>query len=259
MNFDQWNILFPAFLAGCVVLTTHIPLGQEVLKRGIIFLDLAIAQMAAFGLVLASQLGVGEHMDSHGHWETQIIAVASAIAGASLLYMVRNTTAKIQEALIGILFMMSATGSIMLLASDTHGGEHLKELLVGQILWVEYTDVLNTFLLYIPLILLWFFARHRLGHYGFYPIFAVAITLSTQMVGIYLVFASLIVPAICSIQSRSPLLVGYIVGGLGYAVGLILSAFFDLPSGAVIAWALCGFGGLAFFIIKVRKKETQPG
>lgn len=235
----QLSILGPAFLAGALVLSTHVPLGQEVLRRGIIFLDLAIAQIAAFGLIVASFFGLETH---EGHTSQQLlaqaVAIGAAIAGASIMYRFHNAPARIQEALIGILFMLAATGCILLLAKDPHGGERLKEILVGQILWVEYMDLSMTALLYLPLLGLIFFAREKLQGYIFYPIFAVAITLSTQLVGVYLVFASLIVPALASANAKKPLWVGYGIGLAGYAIGLALSALFDLPSGPMVAWCL---------------------
>lgn len=247
-NFSiQLSILMPALLAGILVLSTHIPMGREVLRRGIIFLDLAIAQVAAFGLILASQFGLDNHGDHSNQLISQLVAISAAVAGASLLYQFRNAAARIQEALIGTLFMLAATGSILLLVKDPQGGERLKEILVGQILWVEYSDLIVTALIYIPVLLIWFKWQHKLGEYFFYPLFAITITLSTQLVGVYLVFASLIVPALASQYFHKPLLIAYIIGILGYITGLLFSAFFDFPSGAMIAWNLSAIA-LLFFI-----------
>ena len=231
------EILWPALLAGLLVLSTHIPLGQEVLKRGIIFLDLAIAQVAAFGLILAGTLGIGGHGEHHSLWQ-KTIAMGAAIAGAMVLYQFRRLEAKVQEALIGILFMLAATGSMLLLAKDPHGGERLKELLVGQILWVQPMDLVGTGIMYALVLAAWFTLRQRLGHWVFYPLFAVTITLSTQLVGVYLVFASLIIPALATLRHAKPALPAYLIGIAAYVMGLMLSAFFDVPSGAMIAWCL---------------------
>lgn len=230
-----FSILWPALLAGLIVLSTHVPLGQEVLGRGIIFLDLAIAQIAALGLILANVIGI--EGEQHA-WLQQLIAISAAIAGAALLYQFRNLQARIQEALIGILFMLAATGSILLLAKDPHGGERLKELLVGQILWVKASDLIIVALTYALILLVWFKLKPRLGEWVFYPLFAVTITLSTQLVGVYLVFASLIIPALATMQQKRPLLKAYSIGFMAYLSGLLLSAVFDFPSGAMIAWCL---------------------
>lgn len=247
----QLGIILPALLAGMLILSTHVPLGREVLQRGIIFLDLAIAQMAALGLIIAHFIG----LEAHGALVNQLVAVSAAVIGASLLYQVRHAPAAIQEALIGILFMLAATGSILLLAKDPHGGERLREVLVGQILWVEYSDLIATAIIYGLILVLWFGWRQRLGSYGFYPVFAVTITLSTQLVGVYLVFASLIIPALASLHWRRPALAAYGIGVAGYFLGLLCSALFDLPSGAMIAWGLGIAGGL--FYLLSRKQPAR--
>lgn len=276
---DQWDILLPAFLAGLLVLSTHIPLGETVLKRGIIFLDLAVAQLAGLGLMVAYALGWGDTMGhSHAHhsdehalrvfWEeyggvllSQCLACGMAIIGVTLLYRVRHASARVQEALIGIVFMLSATGSVLLLANDPHGGEHLKELLVGQILWVNYSQLAIVAVVYAALFLVlslpWVRQRSSAHVWMFYAVFAVAITLSTQLVGVYLVFASLIVPALACSNNSRPRLSAWIVGTVAYALGLVLSAVWDLPSGAVIAWCLVMVALVAYVFNQLTSKEHE--
>lgn len=233
------SILGPAFCAGLLVLATHVPMGQQVLARGIVFIDLAIAQIAGLGVIAADALG----WEPQGY-AVQIAAVSAALAGAMLLTFTEKRWPDIQEALIGVLFVLAACAGILLLANNPHGGEHLKDLLVGQILWVNYTQLVPVVLLTVMILVLWFGARDKLGPIGFYAMFAVVVTASVQLIGVYLVFASLIIPALASRYhpSRRQLTVGYVVGVLGYAIGLVLSAIFDLPSGAVVVWALavCG-------------------
>jgi zinc/manganese transport system permease protein len=246
MSFDflqQWNILLPALLAGFVVLSTHVPLGREVLRRGIIFLDLAVAQMAALGLVLADSLGVHSADHEYGDLLAQMVALVSAMGGAGIIYCFRGASARVQEAIIGVIFMLASTGSILLLAANPHGGEHLKEILVGQILWAEYRDLMMIGLVYIVIMTVWCRVGNNVSSYVFYPVFAVAVTLSTQLVGVYLVFASLIIPALASVNARSPIRAAYAMGAVGYVFGLLGSAWLDLPSGALIAWTLAVVGG----------------
>lgn len=231
------GILFPAFVAGLLVLSTHVPLGREVLMRGIIFLDLAIAQVAALGVLLADAMGFHAEDDSSG-FITQVVAMFAAVVGASFLYLFRKAEAKTQEALIGIVFMLSATGTILLLASDPHGGERLQALLAGQILWVDADKLIFAGAISVLLLALWFGIPSLQRGYGFYPLFAVAITVSTQLVGVYLVFASLIVPALACQQARHPLRIAFVLGMVSYALGLALSAVHDLPSGALITWMM---------------------
>ena len=241
----QAEILWPAIVAGLLVLATHVPLGREVLKRGIIFLDLAIAQTAAFGVVLANTLWISGH-DDHQHFSTTIIAVVAAITGSMMLYSIRKLEVRLQEAFIGILFVLMATGIILLLSTDPHGGERLKEILVGQLLWLKTSDLLQLFVVYTVTLFLWIYYREKMGEWLFYPLFAITITLSTQVVGVYLVFASLIIPSVSTLHQQKPLVKAYIIGIAGYIVGLIASASIDLPAGAAIVWCLAIIGCLYF-------------
>ena len=250
------SILGPAFVAGLLVLATHVPMGQQVLARGIVFIDLAIAQIAGLGVIAADGMG----------WEpqgfaVQIAAVAAALVGALILTFTEKRWPDVQEALIGVLFVLAACAGILLLANNPHGGEHLKDLLVGQILWVNYRQLLPVALLTVVILALWFGAGKRLGRIGFYALFALAVTASVQLVGVYLVFASLIIPALASRfhSARHQLIVGYAVGVTGYAVGLTASALFDLPSGAVVVWALALIGIAAWALGANSKRRKGVG
>lgn len=229
------SILAPAFVAGMIVLITHIPLGREVIKRGIIFIDLAIAQIAGLGVIVAFQFG----FEMHGI-EAQLVAVTSALFGAWLLHYLDKVSGEHLEALIGICFILAATASILMLANNPHGSEHLKEILVGQILWVDWSQIMLSAVVTAVVIFIWFNFKHRIGNIGFYIVFAVSITLSVQMIGVYLVFSSLIVPALATVKynSKAAYKVAALIGVSGYSGGLIVSALFDLPSGAVIVWCL---------------------
>ena len=232
----DWGILGPAMLAGLLVLSTHVPLGMQVLDRGIVFIDLAIAQIAGLGVIAADALGMPE-----GGVAVQISAVCAALLGAWLLTWTERRAPQQQEALIGVMFILAACAGILMLAGNPHGGEHLKDLLVGQILWVNTTQLAwlagVTALLLAALKMGWV---ERLGRFGFYAAFALAVTASVQLVGVYLVFSSLIIPALGTRAQRGArrARLAYGLGALGYALGLALSALFDLPSGAVIVWAL---------------------
>jgi len=240
----EYGILFPAFLAGMLVLVTHIPLGQHVLNRGIVFIDLAIAQVAGLGVTAAASLG----LEAEG-WTVQAAAVGAALVGALLLTWTEKVWPEVQEALIGVLFVVAACIELLLLANNPRGGEHLKDLLVGQILWVQPQQLIPVAILYAFAMAAWFGLRGRLGQVGFYVLFALVVTQSVQLVGIYLVFASLIIPALAARRFGEPLRlsVGYVVGLLGYVVGLVASSIFDLPTGAVIVVALLGVMVLAVF------------
>jgi len=236
MNTFEIGILLPAFIAGLVVLSTHVPLGTEVLRRGIIFIDLAIAQVAGLGVIAADRLGFEQ-----SGWMVQVSAVSAALLVSLILHWTHRRWPDVQEALIGICFVMAAAAGILLLAGNPHGGENLRELLVGQILWVTYEQLVPVAIVSAIILGFWFRFRSRMDGLPFYVLFAFAVTTSVQLVGIYLVFASLIIPALATLRIDKRIRrlgAGYCIGGIGYALGLVLSAWFDLPSGAVIVWTL---------------------
>jgi zinc/manganese transport system permease protein len=228
-------ILLPAFAAGLLVLATHVPLGAQVLRKGIVFIDLAIAQIAALGVIAAGLMDIAPN-----GWQVQVAAAAAALAGALLLTWTEKRWPDVQEAQIGVLFVLAATAGILLLAKNPHGGEHLRDLLAGQILWVSYAQLLFPLLSTLVILGVWFGWRERLSRLGFYLLFALAVTVSVQLVGVYLVFATLIVPSLGARKhpQRFKLPLAYGISALGYALGLVLSSVFDLPSGALIVWCL---------------------
>ncbi len=249
-EFVDWTIVGPALLAGLIVLSTHVPLGQEVLKRGIIFIDLAIAQVAGLGVIAAHAMD----WDPEG-LQVQVAAVSAALIVAVGLNWTEKRWPRIQEPLIGIVFILAATGGILLLAGNPHGSEHLKELLVGQILWQTWSSLLPIAALYAVVLLLWYALRARLGALIFYVAFAVVVTASVQIVGIYLVFASLIIPALATtgIRRGNRLVVGYAIGAVSYFVGIAASVLLDLPTGAVIVWSMAVVALLAGFFISDKR------
>lgn len=236
MNTFELSILLPAFCASLLVLSTHVPLGAEVLRRGIIFIDLAVAQVAGLGVIAADAMG----WEPSG-WMVQLAAITAALIAAFVLHWTDRRWPQVQEALIGVCFVLAATAGILLLAGNPHGGEHLKELLVGQILWVNYSELPLVAVVSAGILVVWYSLRDRMHGFAFYAMFAFAVTASVQLVGVYLVFASLIIPALATrgIQRRLVRLIfGYAVGIVGSATGLLLSSRWDLPAGAVIVWCL---------------------
>jgi zinc/manganese transport system permease protein len=249
----DWSIIAPALVAGLVVLSTHVPLGQEVLNRGIIFIDLAIAQVAGLGVIAAHAMD----WDPNG-FEVQFAAVGAALLAAVGLNWTEKRWAKIQEPLIGILFILAATGGILLLAGNPHGSEHLKELLVGQILWTTWSTIWPVAILYAVVLAVWYLLRPRFGVLTFYLAFAVVVTASVQIVGIYLVFASLIIPALATtgIRRGNRLFAGYLVGGISYFIGILLSFVLDLPTGAVIVWSMAAVAIVVGIMISDKRTEA---
>jgi len=251
----DWGILGPALAAGLLVLVTHVSLGARVLDKGIVFIDLAIAQIAGLGVIGADALGLPE-----GGIAVQAAAVAAALAGALLLTWTEKMWPEIQEALIGVMFVLASCAGILMLSNNPHGGEHLKDLLVGQILWVGKTQI--AWLALVTAVLGLGMSTGlvgRLGRFGFYGTFAIAVTASVQLVGVYLVFTSLIVPALATrgMTGRARYAGGFGVGAVGYALGLALSALLDLPSGAVIVWVLA-VTAVVFAFVKSRWMTLSP-
>lgn len=228
-------ILLPALAAGLLVLATHVPLGRMVLARGIVFIDLAIAQVAGLGVVVAHAAGF-----EPGGWWVQAVALAAALAGAAFLAWTERRAGTRQEAVIGVLFVVAASAEIIVLALSPHGDEHLKDLLVGQILWVTPGQVLVLGLVTAPLLAVVSMGGVERRPLLFHAVFAAAVTASVQVVGVFLVFASLIVPALAARSMAG----GYGVGLAGYGLGLAGSLLFDLPTGAAVVCALALVGGL---------------
>jgi zinc/manganese transport system permease protein len=239
---NNLDILLPAFLAGLLVLATHVPLGRLVLDRGIVFIDLAVAQAAGLGVVAADFLG----WEPEG-WAVQASAAIAALIVAAFLIWTEKRHAEVQEAVIGVVFAVAASAEIVLLSFNPHGAENLKDLLVGQILWVLPAQLIPVAVLYAVVLAILIFARLGRQRMLFYVVFALTVTASVQLVGVFLVFASLIIPALCA-RGRG-LAVGYGVGIVGYVLGLLGSATWDFPTGAAIVCGLA-LAGTGWYVVR---------
>ncbi len=235
-DLDLLSIMLPAFAAGILVLSTHVVLGRQVLVRGIIFIDLAIAQVAALGSIVAHLNHDIEHLPYSNVWMPALFA----LAGAGVIAWLSKRMAHELEAMIGCFYVLAAVTAMLLLANDPHGGELLKQLMSGQILWVGWSQLVLPAVVY-GLVLALILVRPKvLEGPAFYLLFAIVITLSVELVGVYLVFSTLILPALAlnAYVGRGALAWAYMVGLVGYVFGLWLSASLDLPSGAAIVATL---------------------
>ena len=247
----DFSILIPAMLAGILVLSTHVPLGIQVLQRGIIFLDLAVAQIAGLGLIAASVLDISAEGPL-----AQLIAATSAITGALFLYWTEKRWPDLQEAIIGSSFVIAASTGILLLSSNPHSGDQIQEILSGQILWIDYPQLSYSAILFGLILLSWMKWRWHLNRILFYVMFALAVTASVQMVGVYLVFSSLIIPALSCYyiaNKRRRLIWSYTTGLAGFISGLLISAQADLPSGPMIVLSLTVCGVVSWNLAGVLK------
>jgi zinc/manganese transport system permease protein len=250
----ELSILLPALLAGLLVCATHIPLGIVVLKRGIVFIDIAIAQIAGVGVVAADFAGWSE-----AGYLVQASALGAALTGALFLTWTERRWPAIQEGIIGTVFVLAATAQVLLLAGNPHGGEYLKDMLVGQILWVGYGQLAIIAPLTALVCAVWFgFGAERLGRLGFYLLFGLSVTASVQIVGIYLVFSTLIIPALASRNASRRLAAAYGVGALGYLAGIVASTLTDLPTGALIVWTMAIIGIAVASLQPARRSGPLP-
>jgi zinc/manganese transport system permease protein len=245
VSFD-WSVLGAPLLAGLVVAAVHVPLGRRVLERGIIFIDLTLAQVAALGAVL----GEVWHIGGEG-WASHLPDAVAAFAAAGLLAWTARRFPDVQEALIGTLFVVAASAAVLAVAHSPHGSEHLEELLSGQILWVTTGEVAAVAAVFAPLLAVWaLWGRTREA--AFYFLFAIAVVASVRVIGVFLVFATLILPALAAhgLAGRRALVLGYGLAAAGYAVGLWLSVPLDLPAGPLI---VCTLAALALLTALVRR------
>lgn len=236
---QHWDLLIAPFCIGVLLVITHVTFGREVLQRGIIFIDLTLAQVAACGVVLGTMLGLSAE-DTTSWWLLQLVATAAAVGVALLLAGIeKQLNGQHQEAIIGAVYAVSASLVIILLANSPHAFEQRNELLSGQILWLDISTLIYVLPLYGVLLTVWWLAsRHAWGRWLFYPLLAILVTSSVQLIGLYLVFATLILPALAVVGLRHNLLFGWLLGIFGYALGLILSLILDWPSGPAIVVSL---------------------
>jgi len=234
MNLDGVIIILPAFVAGLLIIATHVPLGLEVLKRGIIFIDLAVAQVAGLGVIVA---GLYFHSEEYPI-VTQIMAFIFAISAAYGFKLCEKHMPKLQEAIIGSAYVFASSLALLLMANHPHGAEEVENLLSGQLLWASWSQIVLTAIIYA---LLWIVIFNKdLLHKYFYFIFAIAITMSVQLAGVYLVFASLILPAIGAViyEKGNKIMFGYVVSTVSLIVGLVVSLLSDLPTGPALVCVL---------------------
>jgi zinc/manganese transport system permease protein len=229
-NNELLEIVGPALVAGLMIAFTHAPFGLEVLKRGIIFIDLAIAQFAGLGMVGANLV-----WHEPAWWMIQIAALGSALLAALFFRITEKILPEEQEAIIGSSFVLASATALLLLADQPHGGEEIQHLLSGQILFVAWHDVIFHAPIYACILILWFsWSNKTRGSEYFYLLFAIAITSSVQLVGVFVVFASLILPALAAAKSERKLPVAWGCGMTSVVTGIAISAFIDAPAGPVI-------------------------
>jgi zinc/manganese transport system permease protein len=252
--------LFAPFVASLILTGIHAYLGVHVVERGVIFVDLALAQIAALGATIAILAGMDPHA-SGAYW----VSLAFTFLGAALFALARMRRTHIpQEAFIGIAYAVASAGAILAMSKATGETEHLKDMLVGNILAVSWGEVGHTALLYGAIGVFHYFFRRkfllistdpssaeaqgisiRLWDFLFYASFGFVVTSSVAIAGVLLVFCYLIVPSVGAMlfadRIGPRLAIGWTMGTLVSALGVYLSVVLDLPTGATI---VCTFGGI---------------
>jgi zinc/manganese transport system permease protein len=259
---ETLSFMLAPFLASLILAGIHAYLGVHVVERGVIFVDLALAQIAALGAATAILAGIDPH-GGKAYW----ISLAFIFVGAALFTFVRTHRSRIPlEAFIGITYAVASAAAILVMSKATGEAEHLKDMLVGNILAITWRDVAITAVLYAVIGAFHYIFRKqfllistnpaaaearglkiRFWDFLFYASFGLVVAWSVSMAGVLLVFCYLIVPSVGgmlfadSIGRR--LAIGWTMGALVPALGLCLSIPFDLPPGATI---ICAFGAVLF-------------
>ena len=239
-----------ALLAACLLL---VPLGAQVLARGVVFIDLAVAQVAACGVLAAGML-LHDARPIHA----MAAAALSALAGGGLVWWLARQWPQQREALIGLVYVAAASASVIAVAFDPHGRERLTALLAADVLWAPWTSVL-LLAAGAALMLALLAVRDELLQRDvvFYPLFALALSVVVQALGLYLVFALLIGPALWT-RRGLPLAGAITMAAVACLAGMGLSWGLDWPSGACIAIALSALGLLSAGRARGRDSRCPP-
>ena len=259
------HIMTLPFLA-CLILTgMHAYLGLHVIERQVIFVDLSLAQIAALGASIGLLFGYG--MESiNSYW----FSLSFTIIGAGIFSLTRFRKQRIpQEAIIGIVYIVSAALLVMILSRSGEGDEHIKQTLAGNLLLVSFPETIKVFFIYSILGLLHYFFRKpillisqnpeeafkrkinvRLWDFLFYASFGFVVSSSVRIVGVLLVFAFLVVPATCAIlfsaSIKKRLMISWGIGLLASILGMVISYFYDFPTAASV---VCIFGLILFLSV----------
>lgn len=227
IDLDLLDIVAPAFAVGLLVTAVHAPLGIEVLKRGIVFIDLATAQIVGLAIIL-----LGLWLDEPSWTLRQLASFGAGVAVALFFRWIERVTPTEQEAVIGSSFILAASVTLLVLADSPHGGEELTRVLSGQILFVTWGDIASFLPIYIVVAGLWMAVPGMRSGAGFFVLFALAITASVQLVGVYVVFASLILPALAAYRAGEYVLGRALANGVvAVTIATVVSAYADLPAG----------------------------
>jgi len=276
LDSSMLQFLAAPFVASLILAGIHTYLGVHVVQRGVIFVDLSLAQIAAFGgtVALLMPFSGGDAHSPAVYW----VSLGFTFMGAAAFATIRSKSGKIpQEAIIGICYAVASAASILAMSKATSESEHLKDMLVGNILAVSWPEVGKTALLYSAIGIFHFVFRRqflaisrdhggaeksglntRLWDFLFYASFGFVVTSSVSIAGVLLVFCYLIVPSVGAMMYAdrigTRLAIGWTMGTVVSALGVYLSLLIDLPTGATI---VCTFG-LVLALMAILKPLIRP-
>lgn len=272
------QFLAAPFVASLILTGIHAYLGVHVVERGVIFVDLSLAQIAALGATIALLLPVSGG-DPHAP-EVYWISLGFTFVGAAIFSLIRSRRARIpQEAIIGISYAVASAAAILAMSKSTSQAEHLKDMLVGNIIAVSWPEVYKTAVLYGAIGAFHYVFRRpflaismahddpeatglnvRLWDFLFYASFGFVVTSSVAIAGVLLVFCYLIVPSVAAMLYADSvvhrLAIGWTMGTVVSAVGVYLSLVLDLPTGATI---VCTFGAALVVMAAARPLLVRRG
>ncbi len=227
-----FNLFAPALFACLLISLVNGPLGAEVVRRGIIFIDLAIAHIAGLGFIAGTVL-----FPDAPFWLLQFITYIFVLIFASIFWMLERKLPQRVEAWIGVSFILAASITFLLVDDHPHAGGLIKSLLSGQILFTTWNDVARLALIYgVVLAVMWLRNLHR-HPYGFYVLFTLAITTCIPIAGVYLIFASLILPGLAAERMSNPNLAVVLIGIISTILGIGMGMLLDLPNGPCLVVA----------------------
>lgn len=271
------DLMLPPFVACLILVAIHSYLGLHVIAREVIFVDLSLAQMAALGTTMGLLLGI-----MPGSAKAQLMALLFTTLGAAIFAATRTTArgqGRVpQEAIIGIVYVVASAAALLVADKAPRGGDAIKDVLVGTILWVTWPTIRNLTIAYAAIGAVLYVLRHKFERisfeperahaegfrmrwwdFWFYLLFGIVITFSVPLGGVLMVFSFLVVPAVTAfLFTRRPALltvISWSTGAVASALGLALSYTYDLPTGPTI---VCSYGLVLLLAALVRRLMRGP-
>ena len=269
---EMIDLMIPPIVAGLVILSIHAYLGLHVIARGVIFVDLAFAQIAALGATVGFLMGV-----EHGTPLALGFSMAFTLVGALIFsYSRLDGTVVPQEAVIGITFVVASAAVILIAGFTAEGAEHIAETLTGTLIWVGWPEIIRMAVVYAILGVVYFVLRRpflsaslgesdapraRAWDFLFYALFGIVISFSVPVAGVLMVFSALVIPAVVAFlftsRFRVALGIAWAVGAVTLVTGVVVSFASDIPTGPLL---VCMFGLSVLIALLIRfVTGARPG